>query len=344
MVQVIPQTPGFGEQLGKKLSSGLDFLMQSKVAGMQKEKQLELASQLKREEQKAKMDQLMQLLGGVTPPPLEGEDTIDIDVGEDAFGRPASSNISDQQILAASFVDPNAARLLQAQKDNAEKRQEKKEERSYKRNEKYLHGLDEAVANMGKTKLALQQMKMALDQGDFESWRNIIGDFTGIEKLKSSSAQVVNSAAKEFLVGTLSEVKGRPNQFLEQQISKALLNPQYTKGANKLIWEGLNFAAQIKEKEKNIADELEAKYVNRGEEIPRNFQQQVRAKLKKEYETFEKNYEKQWKDLLSSKPASPPNEELLEGEILMIDPQGNIRAVKKEDVKKAKKAKYKLYQ
>lgn len=123
-----------------------------------------------------------------------------------------------------------------------------------------------------KEKLAISQMKGALESGDFNSLRNAVGEITGQEWIKTASAQTVNSAAKQFLMSSLAGLSGRPNQFIEKQITKALISPLYKDAANTLILEGLEGLSDLKGKQIQIAEDLEEKYTSRGREIPRNFQ------------------------------------------------------------------------
>lgn len=154
MVQVIPQTPGFGERLGQKLSSGLEYLLQTKVEGLQKEKQLELASQLKREEQKAKMDQLMQLLGASSP--LE-----EVEVGEEVIAPSSGEEggLSDKQILGVSLVDPTLGRLLQSQKESKERASEKLADTRYKTNLPLFNEAVKKVKSAESEGLSIQRLQ-----------------------------------------------------------------------------------------------------------------------------------------------------------------------------------------
>ena len=177
-------------------------------------------------------------------------------------------------------------------------RKEKLEQRSFDRNRKYLDRLSSIAGEMPKERVALSQMKGALESGDFNSWRNAFAEMTGFEVLKSASAQVVNSAAKQFLMSSLAGLTGRPNVFIEKQITKALISPLYRDQANELIYEGLEGLSNLKEREVEIAENLEEKYTEKGKEIPRNFQKLVRQQLKKESSDFEKDYENKIRSLL----------------------------------------------
>ena len=141
-------------------------------------------------------------------------------------------------------------------------------------------------------------MRGALENNDFNSYRNIFAEMTGLEALKTSSAQAVNSATKQFLMSSLAGISGRPNQFIEQQITKALVSPLYTDEANQLILEGLEGLTNLKEKEVEISGNLENKYTSQDKEIPRTFQKMVKDQLQPEARAFESRYERRVRQLL----------------------------------------------
>lgn len=205
---------------------------------------------------------------------------------------------------------------LQSLRDQEQKQKKAGQEQSYKRNEKYLHRLDESKASNRKRQLALNQIGAALQTGNFESFRNRIGQFTGLDFLKDASAQTVNTASKEFLVGSLSEITGRPNMFLEQAISKAMVNPLYQKEANQIIYEGFQLLQSLGEKEHKIADDLEEFYTQDGGEIPRNFQKLVQQEVDKFAEPAIEAYQERINKLLSQ-------EDKLSGQMVdVIGPDG----------------------
>ena len=385
MVQILPAEPTFGSEFGKGLGEGIatlperldKFLTSKREKESLKEtlKQLGLAPELsqlppelqkefiKQKFQKDKLTELMSIIGGLGgergEPSAEGAgDLQDLLgdgaptedgalLGEEGVAREVPGQITDQQILATSLIDPTMGKLLQSQKDarlrteEAEAKrkfthEETREARAFKRSQKYLDQLSDIAKELPKEKLALQQMKGALDQGDFNSWRNIVGEMTGFEALKTSSAQAVNSAIKQFLMSSLAGLTGRPNQFIEKQITKALISPLYKEEANILIYEGLEGLHKLKKREGEIAENLEESFISRGKEIPRNFQKLVRKEFQKETDAFEKRYEQRVKQLLSSK-------DLPAGMIRMRDREGRLKNVPKEKVKQAKEAKYTLF-
>lgn len=249
-------------------------------------------------------DILNQVYGGRNDGSYSPVDTLSQDSDEDIIGNPQAGNLPDEAISRIAAIDPGLARILQDQKNTARQEERDFAKRSFERNKDYLKRLDEFDYNSNRFDIALNQMNQALESGDFESFRNVIGDMTGLEFVKTGSAQVVNSASKEFLISSLGEITGRPNQFLDQQIIKALINPQYTRSANKLILEGLRGIHDLKKKESVIARDIEDKYTSKGKEVPRNFQALVKKQLSKDVEEFEKSYTKKFTDLNKSIPEA----------------------------------------
>lgn len=210
-------------------------------------------------------------------------------------------------------------RAQEARKARIARRKETQEARSFTKNQKYLEYIADAARGQTQRKVALMQQRAALENGDFNSFRNAAGEMLGLEILKTSSAQIVNSANKQFLMASLKDVTGRPNQFLERQIVNALINPLYTDDANWIIQEGLEGITALQDREIEIAQALEEKYTSRGKEVPRNYQKMVKDELRKEARIWEKEYEQKVKDRLGAK-----RKELPSGKIEMRNDKGKI--------------------
>ena len=213
------------------------------------------------------------------------------------------------------LTNPRTAQLAKSIIDREEKatdrdikREERSEDKAFKRNEKYLEKIDNQAIDQPKKDLALNQMRIALDSGNFSNWKNAIGDFYGIPFLKNDEANTVSSAIKEHVMSDLSSLTGRPNQFIEQQMTLALINPQYSKKANEAILYGLEGLNKLKKREIEITNEMEDKLVSQGKEVPRNFQRQVRQKLKKEVDAFDKEYQQKVSKMLKGLPQEEPDD------------------------------------
>lgn len=201
------------------------------------------------------------------------------------------------------------------------------EAKSFELNKDYIKHMNEIGRDLPIQKRALDQLRMAKDAGNFNSIQNILATILHADFLKTAEAQVVNSAAKTFLMSSLSGLTGRPNQFLERQITKSIISPLYKKEANELIYKGMEDLYKIKEYEINTFQKLHAKYVKERGEVPRNFQEIVNQKVRKKAIEYEKRYEKKWRDLLGSKKTT-----LSDGKILMEDANGRTLHVPTDKV------------
>jgi len=357
--------------VGQPQQSGLDLILQQLGGGVTQGLQQGLEQFHKRKQQDALGNQFESIglpreLAGLDPqiikqfmvsqqkqslmdqlfgPPQEAAETLQPDETPGVGGQaPPSQEISARDVEAAILLDPNLGRVRQQerklQQTQKESRREKQAGRSFTRNLKYLEKQSNILLEVPKEKLALTQMRGALESGDFNSFRNAVGEITGQEILKTASAQTVNSASKQFLLSSLAGLTGRPNRFLEKQITKALISPLYRNAANTLILEGLEGLANLKQKDAETAMDLEEEYTSRGEEIPRNLQRLVQKKMEKETRDFEKNYQNRMIELLDLKKS--PDERTGGDLIRMTDPKGNLRDVPKDQKEEALKAGYKL--
>ena len=353
MVDIIPQTDPLamlGQQAGAGLSSGLQMLMQQKMEGMQQQKQKAAAMEeyedlLKRgfspkeaglwiqftEGGKTHLAkevlERMQREGGLEQRgfPLRGEaveGVIEEQIpGEGSLRAPEEEEVEEE---AVAIREPGLTPKEEAARGL------KMEERAFKRNEKYLEKQDEIRSALPSEKIALQQMRGALNAGDFNSRRNLVGDLFGQEWLKTASAQTVNSATKTFLMAALKGMTGRPNQFIEKQITRALISPQYKDEANKLILEGLEGLHRLKKFEADTVADLEEKFTSKGKEIPRNFQSIVNKKVAQKADEFEKKYERSLIKRLGIKAKS--------GSVLVRTPDGDLKQIPKSKIKAARAA------
>lgn len=189
--------------------------------------------------------------------------------------------------------------------------QNERESRDFKRNEKYAEHIEKIRMDQNRKSLALQQMRGALESGDFESARNTVANFLGADFLKTADAQTVNAAIKNFLISDLGQITGNKNVFLERQITAALINPAYAPVANKLILEGLENLDRFHNLEVEAYDRMEQEYLDAGREPPRNFASLVRKSIQPEINKWETAYEEKVRKQLGQatqkeKAKAPP--------------------------------------
>ena len=107
----------FGGAVGRGVSSGLELLMQTKLQQIQEQQQLA--------QQREKLDRLAAILGGRGR--VEGEPTTGVVPGQ------VPEEISDEQVLSVSQLDPNLAKILQSQKEGRAKITEARAKREFER-------------------------------------------------------------------------------------------------------------------------------------------------------------------------------------------------------------------
>lgn len=320
-----------GQSLGQGIGSGLDLLVSSKLKSMQDEKKMELASQLKRQEQAEKMNQLLSLLGpsGSSEEVVEGELTTS--------QAPGGREITDEQIMSASLVDPNFARILQSQKEAKEKRTEKRREissqREYERAKPIFQRADERAEQQIPKANALAAMKNALQEGNLGYFSpDNLAELTGIEAFRTPKGAEFISSGKEFFLGSLKRAGARPNMWIEKQIQKMLPKIGRSKEANLSVVALLESEQNVENAYQEILNRLEAEDKAKYGEVKGNIGRRANAEVQKFANQEQKRLEKELRQI----QKSPENTTLL------IDPSGNVRRVENKDVKAAKAAGYKL--
>jgi len=313
----IDPTPTFGEKLGTSLgtgiSSGLEMLLQSKMQQMQ---------------QQQKFSQLQSLLGGAPPsePSVEGE------IQE----RKPPSEVTDEQILAIGQLDPNLARLLQAQKEGRTKITEAKAKREFERAKPVLARADERAEGITQKEQSLNLMEDAVQTGNlgFFSPDNL-AKITGVEGLRTPKGAQFISSGKEYFLGSLKRAGARPNQWIEQQIQKMLPSIGITTEANQTILEALKIELAVEKEQLDIIDRLSQEDEDKLGYIRGNLGQRTRKELQKFGDSEQKRLQERLREIQKKDTVET-------GEVIMIDPQGRRRAVEKKDVREAKTAGYKL--
>jgi len=359
MVQVIPQSDpwaSIGQAAGKGVSSGLEMLMKEKIKDMTESRKKKAAmgnyeDLIARGFTPNEASLWMQFTeGGKTQLSKEIVDRMQRAKGLEKRGlgieQPSGEEGGDQPLAAEEEVqvspDGEEELVFEEQLGRTPKErvahQEQFDKRSFERNKKYLERQSDILTDMPKKKVSIAQMEGAMNAGDFNSVRNAASELFGQEFLKTGSAQLVNAASKQYLLSSLAGITGRPNQFLERSITKALISPLYKDEANKLILEGIKGIADIEEYGAQEAARIEEKYTKKGREVPRNFQKIVRDKVEKKGREFEKTYAESIRKLLSPKKEKQIKiAKAKQGEKLNIELAQQFINLAKGDKEKAKK-------
>jgi hypothetical protein len=352
MVQVIPRTPSASESLANLLGGGAQGLSQGYAQGMQGKLQQMMDTRksaaerqrlegvfeqlglpkayaglpegiskelLKEKTQENKLQQLMQLLGGGQG----GEEAEDTNIE-----RQGPQGISDENILAISAIDPNMARLLQAQKESGYKREATafKETRDTRQN--ILKGAKAAQ----ETNMRLDRMETLIEEGNlipglFNSFLQKAG--LDLPALKNPDSQEFEKLSTDMTKNARESYGSRLTNFdLETFLKTIPTLSQTTEGQKRVIHNLrlLNEGARLRSNAMN-------KIVKSNKGIPPfDLAERIDEKIAPKLDKLAKDFKKGLSPTGSSASAQET--------IKMRDPAGNLRAVPKDQAKKAQEAGY----
>jgi hypothetical protein len=102
----------------------------------------------------------------------------------------------------------------------------------------------------------------------------------GAEALTTAKGAQLKSAIKDFLIRDIRQVTGRPNMWIEQQISSALPSVGKRQEANMRLIEGLKFKSDLAEKRLEIGDALASQLKQQLGYVPRNISKLVDQQMR----------------------------------------------------------------
>ena len=199
---------------------------------------------------------------------------------------------SQEQVNAATLLDPNVGRVMQAQNDASDKQIERKAALHNKANEKYFERITEKSEALPRKQSALDAMANALEGSDLGFFsKDNLAELSGIEGLRTAKGAEFISAGKDFFMGALRDSGGRPNQFLEKKVSEMLPKVGRSKEANETVVELLRTENAIQEKQIelsfDLANELEASLGYVPRDLSRRVAQQLKPFAKHQEELLE---------------------------------------------------------
>lgn len=178
------------------------------------------------------------------------------------------SNLSDQDIIEIGSIDPQQGKFFLDAKANQQKNDLEKEknlrdkfesnrEFEWKRAGDILKNVDTLRDNLPEKRTAVNQLKAGFSKGDTSKWKSWAADALGIEPLRDADDALAKSLVKDFFITNLSKAGARPNQFLEQQISDALVKLGRDPEANELVAELMDYWVTREEEKVRTIDILE---------------------------------------------------------------------------------------
>lgn len=151
---------------------------------------------------------------------------------------------------------------------------------------KYRERVEDIESSLPDKRMALSRIEDSLKSNDLKSFSNFMADYLESqgkpgEYLRTNSGAALQSATKEFLMGDIARIKGgRPNQFIEKQLSSAYPKAGYDKIANQKILKAMQTGVDIIEKEKEIYNRLSDEFEAQGKPVPGNVSKLVNKELK----------------------------------------------------------------
>jgi len=201
--------------------------------------------------------------------------------------------------IAAQIQEMYGNLIKQRQFQSKEKLE--REKQAYTESKSYIDSIREKASDLPGKRIAMVRINDALQANDLKSLQNFVADFFNNDYLRTSSGAALQSAVKEFLLSDLGKVKGgRPNQFIEQQLSQSYTKAGYDPKANAKIAAAMEAGVKLNQAEVELADRMQEEYMEAGEKIPGNFDYLVRKELKGLSSEIEQDLVEKYKEINKS--------------------------------------------
>jgi len=194
----------------------------------------------------------------------------------------SDGDLSDQQILALATQDPQLARVAQQQRKQRQQSFSDEAKRHAPVVNEFFKEADKRGQELIRKRglLDLQEDAIRNNNLGFFSLNNL-AELTGIEGLRDPGGALFNFAAKEFLLSNISRAGPRPNQWIEQQISKSLAKQGRSREANLSVVASQKADLDVAEEEEKIISDIEREHEQKFGFVKRSIGREVRQKLKK---------------------------------------------------------------
>jgi len=211
-----------------------------------------------------------------------------------------ATQMSDAEIAQARLFDRDFGQSLEHSRDVGLR--EKREERNFqerqndkleKIDEKHFEEVGEApekaIARASFNTLVNAVLSGEQDPGSQADF----GRMTGIKAWETPGSAAAATGAKEFLISSLDSIRGRPNQFLEQQIQKSLTETGLPRSSNAAKLRVVKFGIDAKDKYDQIRNQLK----DSGKYPKGKFKSAAQKEFKKWEATEQKKFIKDLKDI-----------------------------------------------
>tara|TARA_R110000868_G_scaffold300582_1_gene560992 strand:+ start:356 stop:1579 length:1224 start_codon:yes stop_codon:yes gene_type:complete len=171
-------------------------------------------------------------------------------------------------VMAAGSENKGLAEFGKAVLDNRDRKNKRYvEERKYQTDKakKHMERIEDSRQSSRLTRSAIDAMKWGVQNADLSQfsqdwWAKQMGAWG--QGLVTPEGAIVGQGMKEFLVGDLERIKGRPNMFLEQRLLSLAASIGNTEEANLATLASLETRQYIREKEIEITDRISEQYAN----------------------------------------------------------------------------------
>lgn len=235
--------------------------------------------------------------------------------------------LTSKQRIALSTADPNLGRAAQKEEQFRLQQEAPIKKAEIKRSEKFLDKIEDSRKSVQRAKSSLISAETALAERDLGFFsRDNLANLTGVEALRSKEGAVFNAAAKNFFLADLESAVGRPNQFLEKILTKAIFDVGKSNEANDALLKFYKNQVDIDEQKIEITDQLEDFYTEKLGYVPGNIGRLVDAQLKPYAQAKEKELESQFKTFAPGKEKGLTQEIAQE---ILAEAKGNKELARK---------------
>lgn len=209
--------------------------------------------------------------------------------------------LTDSQVSGLSIKHPKVAQIVQSQNRADDARLNAKAARNWDIAKKVFQDSDKAAQGLITKENALAVQRNAIaERGTGGFTQDMFANFFGSDLLRTAEGAGFITAGKEFLLGNIKRAGTRPNQWIEQQISKALPKLGQTDAANNTVIEMLDLENRIQRKEIELIDEIADKQEREVGYVKRSLGAEVQKELKKFADQELKITEKRMRDIASA--------------------------------------------
>lgn len=187
---------------------------------------------------------------------------------QESIEQSTPGGFSDEEILQIGLQNPQAGNMLMQQKKAATKEQQTTEKNlrdkfqsdrdfEWKRAGEVLKKTDEIRDSIEEKKTAANLIKQSAASNDTSGWGAWFADVLGVEPLRKADSALLKSATKDFFINNLAKAGSRPNQWIEQQISDAMVKIGRDKESNMIVAELMDYWVDREAEKVKLIDQLE---------------------------------------------------------------------------------------